>query len=93
MYVFGCSGVVSSIAITICQVVLKAMLKTGTTFKNHTYLHLQMVKNNLPAYPFAIPEAFLLPSESFTLITSKLNFPEDQMAMSPSPGKVAKQQR
>ena len=77
--VFGCSGVVCSLAGTVCQVVLQAMLKTGTTFENHTsnsYLHLQMVKNNLPAYLFAIPNAFLLPSESFTLITFKSNSPD-----------------
>ena len=94
-YVFGSSEVVCSLARTVCQVVLHAMLNTGTTFKNHisnSCLHLQMVKNNLPSYLFAIPDAFLLPSESFTLITFKSNFTGDQMAMSPSPGQVAKRQ-
>ena len=94
-YVLGCSGVVCSLAGTVCQVVMQAMLKTGTTFKNDTsnsYLHLQMVKNNFPAYLFAIPDAFLLPSESFTLITFKSDF-QPEMPMSPSPGQVAKQNR
>ena len=78
--VFGCSGLVCSLAGTVCQVVLQAMLKTGTIFENHTsngHLHLQMVKNNFPAYLFA-------------LITFKLNFPDELIAMSPSPGQVAK---
>ena len=79
----------------VCQVVLQAMLKTGTTFENHTsnsYLHLQMIKNNLPAYLFAIPDTFLLPSETFTLITFKSDFLAERMAMSPFPGQVAKRQ-
>ena len=44
-------------------------------FKNPTsngFLHLEIVITNLPAYLFAIPDAFLL-SESFTLITFKSN--------------------
>ena len=79
----------------VCQVVLQAMLKTGTTFENHisnSYLHLQMIKNNLPAYLFAIPDTFLLPSETFTLITFKSDFQAERMAMSPFPGQVAKRQ-
>ena len=94
-HVFGCSGVVCSLAGTVFHVVLPATLKTGTTSKNHisnSYLHLEIVKNNLPAYLYAIPDAFLLPSESFTLITFKSNFTGEQMAMSPSPGQVAKRQ-
>ena len=64
-------------------------------FKNHTsngFLHLEMVITNLPAYLFAIPDIFPL-SESFTLITFKLNLYLGEMATSPSPGQVAKKKR
>ena len=92
---FGCSGVVCLLAGKVCKVVLQAMLKTGTAFENHTsnsYLYLQMVKNNMPAYLYAIPDTFLLPSETFTMITLKRDSRAKQMAMTPFPGHVPKQQ-
>ena len=62
-YVFGFSEIEYSLSRKVSQVVLQAIPKTRTRFKNHTsngFLHLEMVINNLPAYLSAIPDAFLL---------------------------------
>ena len=58
-----CSEIVCSLAGKVSQVVLQAMLKTGTPFENHTsngFLHLEKVINDLPAYLFTISNAFRL---------------------------------
>ena len=62
-YVFGCLEIGRSLTGKVSQVVLQAMLNTGTAFKIHSsngFLHLEMVINNFPAYLFAVPYTFLL---------------------------------